>query len=128
MSECVRIRIPHRKICVGDLKHRISLQSRTLGTPKFGVDIEHEFSEFKKPWSGIRTLKGTNIFSGANLDEAPSHIFYIRYFDGLTAESWVFYKDERYRILDVENIDERDEWYAIYCNQRGNANQDSTTF
>jgi len=128
MAECEKIRIKHKKLCTGDLRNKISLRKRTLGTPKFGVDITHDFVEFKKPWAGIKTLTGTNIFSGANLDETPSHIFYIRYFEGLTAESWIYFKGQRYNILTVENINERNEWYALYVNERGKSDQDSTSF
>lgn len=128
MSECERIRIPHKKICVGDLRYRISLRNRQLGPPRTGVDITHEFVEFRRPWAAIKTMNGPNMFSGVNLDETPTHIFYIRHFPDLTAQSWVYHNDERYNILQVENINERNEWYALYCNQRGDINQDSTSF
>lgn len=127
MGECQRIRIPHRKICVGDLRRRISIQNRQLGPPKTGVDITHTFVELRKPWAAVRTLTGNNIFAGVNLDRTPTHIFYIRFYEGLTAEDWVVYKGERYDILEVENINERDEYYALYCNLRGDENKRSTS-
>lgn len=127
MSECERIRIPHRKICVGDLRRRISIQNRVLGAPKTGVDIRHTFQELRKPWAAVRTVNGKNIFAGVNLDRVPTHIFYIRYYEGLTAEDWIVYKNERYDILEVENINERDEYYAVYCNNRGDQAKRATS-
>lgn len=128
MSDCEKVRIPHKKVCIGDLKYKISLQKRTLKKEKNGPDIKHEFVEFKKPWAAIKTLTGSNLFSGVNQDRRVSHVFYIRYFQGLTAESWIEFKSKRYDIVDIENLGENDEFYAIYANERGNSNLKSTTF
>jgi head-tail adaptor len=57
------------------------------------------------------------------MEQDVTHVFGIRWFDGLTADYWVEYKSENYDILDVENIDERGEFALLYCNVRGDKDE-----
>ncbi len=119
MPQCKAIRIKHRKLCVSDLDRRISLQDRTMGTPTTTVDFRQTFANGKVVWAALKTAKGREMFFTTNMDVAVSHIFYIRWYADLTSDKWIIWGSENYDILDTENIDERDEWYALYCNVRG---------
>jgi SPP1 family predicted phage head-tail adaptor len=96
-----------------------------LDAPVTTVDFDHTFTAVgSKKWAALKTTKGRDMFFATNMDIGVTHIFYIRWYNGLTSEDWITFKGERYDIVEVENIDERDEWYAIYCNVRGDETQD----
>lgn len=120
MPQCTKIRIKHRKLCSGDLDRFITIMNRTLDAPiDDSTDFQNNFSNTKKTWAGLSTTKGEDVFFATNLDEAVTHVFYTRFFSWLTTENWIKYKGQNFDILEVEDIDERGEWNAIYCNVRG---------
>ena len=123
MTECKRISVPHRKLCLGDLNRKIQLKSRNIQPVSVGVDFQQKFENTKSVWSAIKTKDGVDTFGGVNLSNTISHVIYIRWFDGLTAEHWIEYKSKLYDIVDIENIDERDEFYALFCNERGDSSK-----
>jgi head-tail adaptor len=124
MTTCETIRMKHRRLCAGDLDRKIILKSRTLTTPQDSEDFEQVMATVKTVWAGLSSTKGKQMFGTTNMDNGPSHVFYVRWFAGLTAEYWVEYKGENYNIIDVENLDERDEWAALYCNVRGDSDSE----
>lgn len=87
--------------------------------PTTTVDMTENFTDDKTVWAGLKTSKGREMFYASNAQDAVSHIFYFRWFSGLETQDWIEYKDENYDILEIDNLDERDEWYACYCNPRG---------
>lgn len=119
MPECKIIRPKRRRLCTGDLNIKIDILSRSYGAPVTDVDFSQNFSLFKNIWAALETSNGRNNFYVTNLDISVSHIFYMRWIDGLEAEKWIEYKNENYDILEVENLEERDEWAICYCNVRG---------
>jgi len=119
MASCSPIKFKHRGICTGDLNRRIKLRTRSLDAPPTGVDFKHTFSENIITWAALVSVKGKNVFGGTNMDTAISHIFYIRYREGITAEWWVNFHSSNYDIVDVENFDERNEFIALMCNELG---------
>lgn len=125
MAECTKIRIRHRRLCAGDLDRYIEVLCRSMDAPTdSSTDFENSFATSKKLWAGLRTTKGKDVFFATNLDEAVSHVFYTRYVDWITADHWIKFSGENYDILESENIDERNEWMAHYCNVRGCASSD----
>lgn len=128
MGRCAKIRVPRRQLCFGDMRHRITLQSRALGGAKFGINT-HTMSfvnvaaDIK---AAIKTLKaGTTFFDGTN-DRALSHEIYIHYVDypTTTAETWVLFDDRRFDIVVVERIDEDRRFIRLSCNERGTTDND----
>lgn len=118
MTRCKPIRVDHRGICAGTMDRIVEIHSRDLEEP-LDVDYSLPFTLVKKVWAALKTTKGRASFYSTNTDEAVSHIFYVRWFDTITANLWVKYAGENYDIIDVENLDERSEFAALYCNVRG---------
>jgi len=121
MPECKKIRTKKRQLCSGDLMHEIKLYDRTISRDNDGnVDYDLTFDNELFAWCAIDTLsKGQDVFNGANLLGVATHIFYIRHIEGLTAEKWIQFDSRNFDILSVENLDERKEFQALYCNERG---------
>lgn len=124
MPECIKIKTKKRQVCTGDLMHEIKLYDRDLSRKNDGsVDYDLTFINEVFAWSAIDTLaKGLDIFNGANLIGVATHIFYIRHIEGLTAEKWVQFDNRNFDILSVESLDERKDFMALYCNERGSKN------
>lgn len=122
MPKCKPISIKYRRVCVGDLNRRIRLRTREISTPTTDVDFGHSFTDIET-WAAVQTVVGRNMFSGTNFDQAVSHLFYIRYRTGITAETWIEYRNENYDILDVENLEETNSFLVLICNVRGSTTQ-----
>lgn len=120
MVQCAKIRVKHRTLCAGDLDRRISVLCRSLKAPTDSTtDFKNEFTKTKKLWAALRTTSGTEVFVDTNLAIEVTHIFYIRHMTTMKADKWLEFKGKNYDILKVENIDGRDEWEALWCNERG---------
>jgi len=122
MGSCVKIRGKKREICSGDLDRTIALQVRSLKAPTGGsVDFTEEFTLLDNVPALIETTSGVEVFDGVNIKGTATHKIYIRYIADVTFENWIEFKSIKYRILDTQNLDERDEWYLFLCNLKGDA-------
>lgn len=124
MTECKPIKIPHRGICAGSLDRRVSILKRDLLAPVTDENFGQGFTLLKKVWAGLKTTQGRASFYSTNTEESVTHIFYVRWFDTITGNLWVNHKGENYDIIEVENIDQRSEFAALYCNVRGDDTKD----
>lgn len=122
MPKCTPKTFKYRRICIGDRNRIIKLKARTLDAPQSGVDLGHTFTE-SPTWAAVETLKGRELFAGTNLDQRVTHIFYIMYQDGITAETWLEYRSENYDVIDTENLEENNAFLALMCNVRGSTGQ-----
>jgi SPP1 family predicted phage head-tail adaptor len=92
-----------------------------MAAPTSTVDFGENFDSGKTVWAALKTTQGREMFYTTNMDEAVSHIFYVRWYDTLTSDLWVRFNGENYDIVQVENLDERDQFAALYCNVRGDS-------
>lgn len=124
MAECIKVRIKHRSLCAGDLDRKITIMNRTLETTEDATtDSVNKFKKEKDVWAALRTTKGKDMFFATNLDIGVTHVFYTRHFEWLTSRQWICYGGKKYDIVEVENLDERSEWSASFCNIRGEGTQ-----
>lgn len=108
------------KVCIGSMRHKIKINVRTLTPPATdGVDFDEVLSGEKEVWAAIETSRGIEVFDGTNLIGVATHLFYIRALTGQTAEDWVEFKGNYYRILDVQNFQEDDRFQVLRCVLRG---------
>jgi len=121
MTICKNIRGVKRGICIGDLDVKIKVQVRTLNAPESGTDFDLTFADEKEVWAMVKTVRGTELFDGVSLTNAYTHEFYIRYSSDFTidAQNWLEWKNEKYDIVDVENLDERNEFLLLKAIKKG---------
>ena len=123
---CEKVVIKRRRVCYGDLNRQVILHTRSIVPPDTPDDYDYD-EEFTAPvtiWAAIQTVTGLQsagieIFDGVNLLGLASHTFFIKFKSGLTSESFLEYKTEYYKILRIENLDENDEYMALYTAKRG---------
>lgn len=107
-------------MCVGDMRDKIEIETRSIVAPVSGsVDFTESFVTTKTVWAMVETKSGVEIFDGTNIIGIASHFFYIRYIADITFQNWVKFKSQYFDILDVQNLEERDEFYLIRCSLRG---------
>jgi SPP1 family predicted phage head-tail adaptor len=128
MAILTRINGQRRLLAAGDLTCRIDVQLRTLQAPSgAGADVMIAVQPAKTVWAMLVTNSGQEFFDNTNLKAGCTHIFYIRFIPDavfprsgrLSAQEWVKYKGREFKILSVENLEERDEFLALCCNERG---------
>lgn len=120
MVNCTPIKTKPFRICAGDLRHRIVINTRSiLPNQSNGVDFNESFTDPKVVYSMIETVDGETIFDATNVEQVVTHHFYIRFMKNLTFEGWVLYKQKYYDILGVENLNEEDRFMLIRANLRG---------
>ena len=123
---CSKRKIATKTYCVGDLRHRATIQSRAITAVDDSVDYEMVFAGAvpdNEPdaqiWAGIKTVRGVTVFDQTNVERTISHEIVMRYHDDVTAQNWLLIDGSRYDIYQVENVNERNEWIVLQCNKRG---------
>ena len=119
MPKCKKLRRKKRQVCLGDLDNQIVLQDRTITAPTSGVDASETFTTNDTVDAMVETSRGETIFDGTNTEVDVTHKFTIRFISGITAETWISFNSDRFDILDVENLEERDEWLVLRATNRG---------
>ncbi len=128
MSECKNIRKKHRKICAGDLVDFGTISSRDIKAPTSGdVDFSEEFIvKEQDAFMLIETKRGESLFDEVGVEQDVTHHVYVRYMVGLTFQDWIDVEDQRYDIIDVEDLDNRHEFQLCRCTNRGLNTKEAT--
>lgn len=108
-----------KKICPSDFKHKILIQSRELLPDNTSVDFHLNFIDGVNAWASIQTTRGREYVGQVNTETGNTHIFIMRYIPNITSQHWILYKEKRYDVADVENIDENNRYLRLRCNERG---------
>lgn len=119
MPVCKRLRATHRKICAGDLRHRIIFQQRNIAFAAGTAEFSEVFTNRDEVKAKITTVRGEVIFDGTGTATNITHHFGVRYLVGITSQTWILFEGNRYDLFDVENLDERNEWLIIPATNRG---------
>ena len=121
MPRCIKLKRKKRQVCIGDLDTLIDLQDRVITPPESGVDASETFTDACPDiWAKMETGRGQTIFDGTDTAQDVTHIFTIRFIEGVvTAETWIRFKGQRFDIIDVEDLEERNEWLMLRCSNRG---------
>lgn len=95
----------------------IKLMSRDVSV--VGVDLSESFTNEITVKALIKTVRGTSIFDGSNVEKSVTHEIRIAYLSDISAETWVEYDSRNFDILDVINCAEKDQLLILRVNERG---------
>lgn len=130
MAKCVRLQRQDTRVCAGSLNRKIEIYETAITSPldpAFNeVDYGEQFTLIARPWAMIEDINGDVIFDGVSPVDTPTVRFFIRYRQGITSENWVIYDNERYRILNVLDLDKNKRFLSLECTIRGDENKDAT--
>lgn len=125
MAKCSRKQLEKKAVCIGDMREKIQVQIRSITAPTTdGVDYGESFISLKTVWALVETTRGETIFDGTNVERDVTHRFYIRYLPDVTFEDWIIYKGNYYDIIDVENLQELNDFLLIRVNVRGTTSKE----
>lgn len=120
MAQCEKIRRQSKRICIGALNKRITINSRAIGAPVgTEVDFTETFTKRFDTWAMIETIDGKTIFDDTNIERVITHDFFIRYVPNITFQDWILYNGKYYDIVRVENFQEDNRFYRIRSAIRG---------
>ena len=123
---CKTIRSVHRRLCVGDLEHLVTILDRNIVPPKSNsanFDMNFENAGNGPVWASIKTVKGVKMFDSTDVEQTVTHVFGF-YWDDIEAseaeiDSFLYFDSRYFKILDIDSLDERKEWGLISCVERG---------
>lgn len=121
MPKRIIIKKKKHQICLGDLKDRIVIQDRNIKAPQNGPDFSEKFDRNRTRKALINTVSGKVFFDGVGKETPITHNIYFRFDKNITNENWILFKKERYKILQLTNLDERNKWFLAECTDRGDA-------
>ncbi|HDY66296.1 hypothetical protein LCGC14_2350710 [marine sediment metagenome] len=125
MVICKRIKSTNTQICSGALNTCIEIVTRTQIAPSGNdVDSTIAFSTlFTVRASVIKTktgfASGFQPFGATNISEVSTHVFTVRFLNGLDTTMFVRLNSEYYKILFIHNSEESDSLLELVCSKRG---------
>jgi len=128
MAKCKKLRRLKRSPCTGDLRNEIILHDRDIEAPMFNTaEQTQEYTNPLTVWSSVNTVRGKEIFNGTQLIGIKTHIILIRFLDTreITVENVVELKGNYLDVIEVQNLEERDEWLELSCGILGDKTQEN---
>lgn len=118
MAKCIKIQRKHRKVCIGDLDTFIDIFTRTETTQNFLADVNFTIhqADVEVLWE---TIKGVEIFDETNVGTISTERIFMPYDADITKEFFIKLEGVFYRILDVEDLERRNEWLKLMLTERG---------
>lgn len=120
---CKPIKKPARRVCIGDMRDAISLMVRAIQPPSGSVDFGEAFTllnaEQEYIAAMIQTVNGVTYFDGVNPEAKITHYFFVPYDAAITSQAWVYFESRRFKIYNVEDLDEKHEVMRLVCEDKG---------
>lgn len=117
-----------KKIAVGDMRDRIALRQRDVSVPDFDnpAKFEEAYKTLAVVWCKVKTnpigrdeFSDVNVSTGGGVFSSSTHVFTMRYMEGISAQTVVTYKDENYKINRIVNPEERNMYLELHCKVLG---------
>lgn len=88
---------------IGDLRHRITIQKKTITTDSMGGALE-TWKDIKTVWAAVTNLHGREYFAAAATQAENTVKFTIRYSPGLDTTMRILFRGKPYDITAIDNI------------------------
>ena len=120
--KCQSIKKNINKICIGDLNHRIKIQTTSI-TPNNAPNSLSTvaFTTVAEVWAMIKTNTAREFIDGVNIENGLNTDFYIRYTSSisLSQQLWVEYDGNLYKITNLDNIDKDNKIIRLRAIEKG---------
>lgn len=118
-----------KKVCIGSLKYNILIQKRSITSPA-NVDFGEEYTNVANVWAAVKSSSqiGGNqfVFSKTNIQENITHLFTIRFRSDVDINNWILYREQRYNIVSIKELDFDQRFLQLNCNLKGDSSQESS--
>lgn len=88
---------------IGQLRHRIEFQRLENTFDNEGFPRE-EYVTFQKSWSDVNDLYGKEYWDSKQQLSENITVFYTRYYKNIDTNCYIFFKGQRYEIIEIDNI------------------------
>ena len=88
---------------IGSLRHRIEFQKLEETYDKEGFPIE-DYVTFQKAWADVNDLYGKDYWASKQDISENITIFHIRYYKNIDINCFILFNNQRYEILEIDNI------------------------
>tara|TARA_R110000782_G_scaffold97853_1_gene182887 strand:+ start:351 stop:746 length:396 start_codon:yes stop_codon:yes gene_type:complete len=98
-------------VCTGSFDRKIKIQTSSIaGNNSRGVQSVVSFKDLATVWAMIKTNISGDFIDGVQVGNGVNTDFYIRYNSKIDFEQqlWVEYKNNRFKIVSIDNIDKDD--------------------
>lgn len=119
MAKCKNVPIFSRvKVCTGDLRHTIILHTRDLTAPE-NVDFGVEFTDSITLKAALTVQSGVGRVDNTNQLNAITHIWYVRWQNGLDRAILVEFDNRYFTVDTIEELDGYKRYVRINTYERG---------
>lgn len=104
---------------IGKLRHRVVIQAENA-TPDGAGGFSDPWASptvVATVWASVVPLSGSEQFRGMQLEDKITHKITMRYRAGVTAKNRIVFGTRPFNIRVVRNIDERDRWLELMCEE-----------
>ena len=111
-----------RMMDIGRLNKKVTLYKFGETTDSMGQEIQ-KFIPVAIIWGDLRPVRGNEYYEVQKIQAKVSHKLYIRYhsaFKDIDTNWYIGYKDKKFDVVSVINVDLADKMFEIYCNERIN--------
>lgn len=123
MAQCSAKRRKIRRACLGEMRYRIDVYTRRITPPGAqSVDFLETLGDAVPLPAIIDTIAPVSTRDGTQrLPNSSTHAMTVRFIPGLTidTETIIGYNGKYFAVKDTENLDERNQFLVIYCEERG---------
>jgi len=103
-------------ITAGMLRHKISLQQE-LNVSDDAGGYTKTWNTYAVVWAKITPKGARETFTGMKIEHTITHDIIIRYISGVAPKDKVMYNDRELSIEGIVNIDERNVWLKLSCEE-----------
>lgn len=97
---------------IGELNNIIAIGKNKI-TKKNGIIQKEEFIKEFQIHAKINHLLGSEFWSAYESQKQRTEKFIVRYTDKITYNHIIQFKNNLYEIIDIDNVDYRNEWIVI---------------
>lgn len=120
--KCQSIQKNINKVCVGDFNKRIKIQTSSIkanNSPNAVSSVA--FETLVSVWASIKTTPNREFIDGVNIQNGLNTDFFIRYIPNFNYEQelWIEYGNNRFKVKNIENIDEENKIIRNRCVEKG---------
>lgn len=125
---CEIKRVKAVKLCRGDLRHLIDIQTREL--KESGLDSSQpveDFTTVRQQWAAVETVGGVNQgvsrFAKIHILDEATHLFWCIWDSDFpeteNRNTFVLFDERRFKVIRSDNINERNTVVVIQTTERG---------
>jgi len=129
MASCQKIRRKKITHCAASFNKTISILTREqLASVTGSIDSTIDLPAFATVRAKLETTRPVEIFAGTNVKQIETHLFTIRFalaVATINKNHTIDFNSKFFRIDRIENVDEENRFFNLFCSIRGDITKDA---